>query len=630
MVDVPNLRLLIAEEPETARTSRLCRLGGKFTGRMIGEGLFPNQAEGIVLHACGDTAGYAGGRIALIHQRFSGGPEGDRQPARPPGGLCRAADAPGVMRRVLSWVLGLGLGLAHVGAAQSPASPRPRLVVAIAVDQLRADYIERFRQYFGPGGFNLFLTRGARFPQARYEHATTSTCPGHAVILTGSYAMVNGIIANDWFDVATGHETYCAQDTTVTLIGPAGRDVHPRNLFGATVGDVLKMATGGRSRVVTVSAKDRSAIMLGGHLADAAYWVIDSLFVTCTYYRDDLPAWAREFNAVGRDQQVRRQERGIGCSPPAAYEIMGPDDGAGEDDRAGLGRTFPHPIGSVEAFDQSPFLNDVVAEFALRAVAAEGLGKDAVPDLLGISFSANDRVGHAYGPESHEVIDVTVRLDRTLRALFASLDRTVGLGNIVVVLTADHGVGPMPESLQRLHRGAQARRLDPELVRTAVTGALEARYGRTPAPGWVAMARHAAALSQPGRHHRTPDSAGRSPASGAGGGPRGARGARGADRHGARARPGRQRGERPGPFLSPGPWRRPVLSVGALLDGGRAARPAPTIRAGGGTISRCRCSGSAPDQRPASTTGPPRWPTSLPRSRPCSGCSPPAGRRAGC
>ena len=228
-------------------------------------------------------------------------------------------------------------------AAQAAPRPRPRLVVVIAVDQLRADYIERFRPYFGAGGFNLFLQRGASFAQARYAHATTSTCPGHAVILTGSYGEVNGIIANEWYDTRTGRPTYCAEDAAVTLVGSPGPGRSPRKLFGATVGDVLRTATAGASRVVTVAAKDRSAIMLGGQLADAAYWIVDTLFVTSTYYRADLPAWVRGFNASGAMSRYfgRTWERLL---PAAAYQMMGPDDEPAERDVAGMGRTFPHPL----------------------------------------------------------------------------------------------------------------------------------------------------------------------------------------------------------------------------------------------------------------------------------------------
>ncbi len=385
----------------------------------------------------------------------------------------------------------LGLTTAGVASAQAPAA-RPRLVVAIAVDQLRADYMDRFRSFFSRGGFNLFLLRGASFAQARHEHATTSTCPGHAVILTGSYGSVNGIIGNDWYDAKTGREEYCAADRTAALIGSDLEGRSPRNLNGATVGDLLKISTGGRSRVITVSAKDRSAIMLGGHLADAAYWMEHTLFVTSSYYRPDMPHWAREFNASGKVSSYfgKKWERLL---PAPAYDMVGPDDVPTESDVAGMGRTFPHTIAGgpaigeafVEAFNQSPFSNDVVADLAMRAVTAESLGRDTVTDLLGISFSANDRVGHAYGPDSHEVMDVTVRLDRTLGRVFGFLDRTVGLANVVIVLTADHGVAPLPEVFERLHPGASARRFHPAVVDTVVNAALEARYGPAPAPGWV-------------------------------------------------------------------------------------------------------------------------------------------------
>jgi predicted AlkP superfamily pyrophosphatase or phosphodiesterase len=364
--------------------------------------------------------------------------------------------------------------------------------VAIAVDQLRADYMDRFRPFFGRGGFNLFLQRGASFTEARYEHATTSTCPGHAVILTGSYGSVNGIIANNWYDARAGRQEYCAADRTVRLIGAGLEGRSPRNLSGATVGDLLKISTGGRSRVVTVSAKDRSAIMLGGHLADAAYWMQDTLFVTSTYYRPAMPGWAREFNSSGKVSSYfgQKWERLL---PAPAYEPVGPDDVPTERDEAGMRRTFPHTIAGgpaigkafVEAFDQSPFSNEVIADFAMRAVTAEGLGRDTVPDLLGISFSANDRIGHSYGPDSHEVMDATIRLDRTLARLFGFLDRTVGLANAVIVLTADHGVAPLPEVFERLHPGASARRFHPAVVDTVVRAALQARYGPAPAPGWV-------------------------------------------------------------------------------------------------------------------------------------------------
>lgn len=256
---------------------------------------------------------------------------------------------------------------------------------------------------------------------------------------------------------------------------------------------MLEVATGGASRVISVSGKDRAAIMMGGHLADAAYWLVDTLFVTSTYYRRDLPGWVRELNASGAVTSAagRRWDRLL---PVSAYAAVGPDDVVGEADPLGTGRTFPHPIGRgtavdetfVHAFQRSPFSNDLLAEFAMRAMVAESLGRDSVPDLLAIGFSANDGVGHAYGPESHEVMDVTVRLDRTLARLFGFLDRTVGLEHVLVVLTSDHGVAPIPDVLQRLRPGTRARRVPPATIIDAVSAALEARYGVPAAGAWVA------------------------------------------------------------------------------------------------------------------------------------------------
>ena len=373
------------------------------------------------------------------------------------------------------------------GRVSGASAPRARgWSVVIAVDQLRADYLDRFRRFFGPAGFNLFLQRGASFSAARYAHAITETCPGHAVMLTGAYAMVNGIAANAWYDPRLGRAVYCAEDSTVALTGSGGPGRSPRLLVSATVGDVLKTGTAGRSRVITVSGKDRSAIMLGGKRADAAYWLVDSAFVTSTWYRPDLPQWVRAFNAT------RPVARWLGTTwervlPAADYAGMGRDDVPSEADEGGTGRVFPHPIASLDGFTHSPLPDQAVAEFAMRAVTAEGLGRDTIPDLLGVGFSATDYVGHAFGPGSHEIMDDVVRLDRTLARLFEFLDRTVGLANVVIVLTADHGVAPMPETAARGRPGTGPRRLDPAVVDSVVSRALSTRFGTPPGPGWIAF-----------------------------------------------------------------------------------------------------------------------------------------------
>ena len=389
------------------------------------------------------------------------------------------------MKRVQLFLL---VVLSSVALAQKPAA-RPKLVVVIVIDQFRPDYLQRFSPYFGKGGFNLFLRRGTNFSEAEYKHAVTLTCPAHAVVLTGTHANVSGIINNQWYDAKSGKQEYCAADSLVTLIGSSGPGRSPRNLIASTVGDELKRSNGGRSRVIAMAGKDRSAIMLGGHNADGAYWMEDSLFITSTHYMKQLPAWVRQFNASGQVSSYagKSWDRLL---PRAAYAGMGPDYVAAEQNVAGMGRTFPHRLAPdssprfLDGFNATPFQNEVLLELARAAVTNEKLGEDDDPDLLALSLSANDLIGHAFGPNSHEVMDVTVRTDRLLERFFAFLETQIGLRHVLIVLTADHGVGPLPELVGELHPGAG--RLDPARIPAAAEAALRARYGAPPAPGWIA------------------------------------------------------------------------------------------------------------------------------------------------
>jgi predicted AlkP superfamily pyrophosphatase or phosphodiesterase len=379
--------------------------------------------------------------------------------------------------------------LATVAPAQTPL-PRPKLVVVIVIDQFRPDYLKRFHSYFDQGGFNRFLREGAVFANSKYEHAITLTCPGHAVVLTGSYADVNGIVSNQWYDQKTGRAEYCAADSSAALLGVSGEGRSPKNLIDSTVGDVLKSSSAGRSRVITISGKDRAAIMLGGHLADAAYWTEDTLFVSSSYYMKELPIWVQRFNASGAVTRYRG-ETWDRLLPSAAYAMLGPDDVAAEEPIAGMGRTFPHRLSvgrsSIKpftaAFQTSPFENEVITDFAMQAVIQEGLGRNAEPDLLGIGFSANDLVGHAYGPDSHEVMDLTARTDRLLVRFFSFLDQAVGRENVLIVLTSDHGVAPLPELVLQRDPSAGAGRIDPSIVAAAAERTLRARFGVPRGPG---------------------------------------------------------------------------------------------------------------------------------------------------
>ena len=384
--------------------------------------------------------------------------------------------------------------LAPVGStvvAQTQVSvPRPKLVVVIAIDQLRPDYLQRFRRYFTTGGFSRMLRDGANFTEAHYGHSVTQTCPGHAVILTGSHARRNGIVANSWYNAALRKAEYCAADTLAKLIGAGTEGRSPRNLLDSTVGDQLKRATAGRSRIIAVAGKDRSAVMLGGHLADAAYWTEDTLFVTSSYYMKEMPGWAKRFNASGAVTRYRGYTWNR-LLPAAAYRMVDPDDVAAEENTAGMGRTFPHQVSAgsenfIAAFQASPFENEVIVDFALDAVTQGGLGQDEHPDLLALGFSANDLVGHSYGPDSHEVMDMTLRTDRLLDRFFAALGNQVDLDSVTVVLTSDHGVAPLPELFRQRNPGTQAGRIDPAIIGAAAERALRARFGAPRRPGWVA------------------------------------------------------------------------------------------------------------------------------------------------
>jgi predicted AlkP superfamily pyrophosphatase or phosphodiesterase len=393
-----------------------------------------------------------------------------------------------VLRHAL---LALAVLAAPASTVAQAAATRPKLVVVISIDQFRADYLQRFTKYFEPGGFNLLLQKGANFTEAHYRHSVTQTCPGHAVILTGSYADRNGIIANTWYDTASHKPQYCAADSAAKLIGVASEGRSPRNLLVSTVGDELKTATNGRSRVITIAGKDRSAIMLGGHQADAAYWTEDTLIVSSTYYMKELPLWVRRFNASGHLTKYRGAtwDRIL---PVADYAMMGPDNVPAEENPGGIGRTFPHHLGTgtgeanfLDGFQTSPFENEVIVDFAIEAITQEGLGQDADPDLLGIGFSANDLVGHSYGPDSHEVMDMTVRTDRLLSRFFTFLEQQVGLDRVAIVLTSDHGVAPLPELARGGNSRARGGRIDPAVIAAAAETALRARFGIPRRPGFV-------------------------------------------------------------------------------------------------------------------------------------------------
>jgi len=350
-----------------------------------------------------------------------------------------------VVRKILALIL-------LTGSLFSAPPAKPKLVVAIVIDQFRYDYLTRYRSEYH-GGFDRLLTEGAVFTNARYQQFPTVTAVGHSIFLSGAMPSLSGIIGNSWYDREEGMEVTSVSDPKTKLLGGlAGVGSSPRRMLVDTVGDELKIADNSQSRVVGISLKDRAAILPAGHMADAAYWFDSKTgnFVSSTYYFDDQPGWVKDVNA-GR---------------PA-------DHYAG---KTWLGHEMPQPGKLYSALEATPYGNELVEAFAEAALAGERLGRRGATDLLTVSFSSNDYVGHAYGPDSEEAHSISVATDELLGKLFDALDRAVGLKNVLVVLTADHGVAPVPEVNAARHM--PGGRMPEGIFARTVQEALSKKYGK--------------------------------------------------------------------------------------------------------------------------------------------------------
>ncbi|HSF18498.1 MAG TPA: alkaline phosphatase family protein [Vicinamibacteria bacterium] len=352
--------------------------------------------------------------------------------------------------------------LAVVSGPATPHSPEarrpdPALVLLVAIDQFRYDYLSRFDDEY-TSGLRTLLDRGATFVNAHLEHYPTVTAVGHATMLSGATPATSGIIGNDWYDRETGARVTSVSDGDARLLGADGEGASPRRLLVSTVGDELKRSGSPSSKVFGISLKDRSAILSAGRMADGAFWYDrkSGAFVSSDYYFGRLPAWAQEFN------EARPVEQFAGLT---WFE----------------GSALPSEAGArlnAAVFD-SPFGNELLERFAEVLIREEKIGQRGATDLLTISFSSDDAVGHTFGPDSPQVRAVSLAVDRTLGRLFKALDTTVGMERVLVVLTADHSVSPLPEVLeaQRMPGG----RLHGDFF-SAARQALEARFG----PGdWI-------------------------------------------------------------------------------------------------------------------------------------------------
>jgi predicted AlkP superfamily pyrophosphatase or phosphodiesterase len=348
--------------------------------------------------------------------------------------------------------------LAAGGRSVSAVDGTPALVVVVSVDQFAYEYLERFRAGFEPQGFFRRCQReGAWYTNCHHRHGVTTTAPGHSVQLTGAYPETNGIVDNGWLDRATGKEVYCVSDPRAKLIGPQTGDepVSPRNLLADTLGDRLKIVTAGRSKVFSVSLKDRAAILMAGHAADGAFWMSKGgNWITSDSYRTDLPACLRSLNASGPGARFVGQTWDL-LYNRGRYQHPPEEDHFGERPPAGMRAGFPHNLpepGTKNYFRQiedSPFGIEMTLDAARLLIADEHLGTDRFPDLLAINLASNDYVGHAFGPESLEVEDITYRTDRLLSEFVNFVNERLEGRHWVFVLTADHGVAPIPERVAR-------------------------------------------------------------------------------------------------------------------------------------------------------------------------------------
>lgn len=367
---------------------------------------------------------------------------------------------PGCLYRTLHRTIALCLVILVAVSFSVPARAqayvgKPKLVVIIVIDQFRGDYLNRQRANFKNRGFNLFMKEGAWFTDCYYDYANTKTAPGHATIGTGAYTDGHGIESNEWWDASRSDEkkVTSVEDERYQLVGVSPSDhsaaSSPLNLRASTLGDELRLATAGKAKVFGVSLKDRAAILPPGHAANGAFWIEPSSgrFITSTYYMDHLPDWASQFNASDRIAQAEREANAVGTN-----------------------RFF-------DAVGRTPAANSYEFDFAKALIKGEDLGQRGVTDLLTISLSANDIQGHKFGPDSDSENQMIIALDSQFDSFFTWLDQNIGLNNVWLALSADHGIAPIPDEAAKLGMNSAM------LTMTKVYDRLEEELNKRHSPG---------------------------------------------------------------------------------------------------------------------------------------------------
>ena len=335
----------------------------------------------------------------------------------------------------------------------------PKLVVGIVVDQMRYDYLTRFWDQYGEGGFKRLVKDGFNCKNNHFNYAPTYTGPGHASVYTGTTPAIHGIIGNDWYDRFQEKSVYCAGDDNYISVGTpsdAGK-MSPHRMESTTMTDQLRLHTQMRGKVVAVAIKDRGAVLPGGYMANAAYWFQggdEGNWISSSYYMDELPPWVKEFNA---DRSVDRYKKPwTTLKNINTYVESGPDNTPYEGTVKGKPTsTFPYDLnalwddnGKYGILSGTPYGNSLTTDFALAALENEALGKDGITDFLAVSYSSTDYVGHNWGVNSKEVQDTYMRLDQDLERFLKKLDDEVGAGEYTVFLTADHAAIHVPAYLR--------------------------------------------------------------------------------------------------------------------------------------------------------------------------------------
>ncbi len=345
------------------------------------------------------------------------------------------------------------------GNAKNPSNTqRPKLVVGIVVDQMRWDYLYRYKDRYTKGGFLRLINSGFNCEQTFIPYTPTVTAAGHASVYTGSVPAINGITGNNFYDYKTKQSLYCTQDDSVLTVGANNNNgkMSPKNMLTTTIGDELQLAQNFRGKVIGISIKDRGAILPAGHSATAAYWYDNKTgnFISSTYYMQTLPDWVNAFNSLKKADDY--YNKGWNTLFPAnTYTNSDTDMNSYESapfgsEQVGLPYSFTSILEKKNygALRVTPYGNSITFDFARETIIKEKLGKSNITDMLAVSFSSTDYIGHTFGPNSVEMEDTYLRFDKELSDFISFLDQQIGKNNYTLFLTADHGAAHIPAYLK--------------------------------------------------------------------------------------------------------------------------------------------------------------------------------------